>query len=107
MGDYRSVRLDDVFSQLNMEKYYRYQGSDTKEGCLENADWIVMGDILKVDPTFLAFLKLKGTNSPRETQDRNGRKIEVGWQDSLIQAETASETEVADDTENLYTSTFS
>jgi len=88
--DYRSVRLDDVFSQLNMEKYYRYQGSDTKEGCLENADWIVMGDILKVDPTFLAFLKLKGTNSPRETQDRNGRKIEIGWQDSL-QAETASE----------------
>merc|ERR1719204_674220 len=87
---YRSVRLDDVFSQLNMEKYYRYQGSSTKEGCLERTDWIVMGDVLKVDPTFLAFLKLKGTNSPRETQDRNGRMIEVGWRDSL-QAETASE----------------
>jgi len=88
--DYRSVKLDDVFDQLNLEKYYRYQGSDTKGWCLENAVWIVMGDVLEVDPTFLAFLKLKGTNSPRETQDRNGRMIEVGWRDSL-QAETASE----------------
>jgi len=79
---YRSLDLKDLFSKLDLHKYYRYHGSETSRGCLENVYWIVMGSVLKVNPVFLHFLKLKGA-SPRETQDRNGRKIEVGELDQL------------------------
>jgi len=75
---YRNLSLDDLFSKLDFSKYYRYHGSDTdtSRGCMENVYWIVMGDVLKVEPGFLHFLKLKGSK-PRDIQDRNGRKIEV------------------------------
>jgi len=74
---YHPINLGTLFSQLTLDEYYRYHGSETSGGYLENIEWIVMGDLLKVDYLLMHLLKRKDDRvTPREIQARCGRHVE-------------------------------
>jgi len=79
------INLGTLFSQLTLDKYYRYHGSETSGGFLENIEWIVMGDLLKVDYLLMRLLEQQdGRVTPRETQDRCGRHVEYDPENRLL-----------------------
>jgi len=84
------INLGTLFSQLTLDKYYRYHGSETSGSFSENIEWIIMGDLLKVDYMLMHLLKLKdGQVTPRKTQLWCGREVEYDSEIRLLWPEAA------------------
>jgi len=87
---YYPINLGTLFSQLTLDKYYRYHGSETSGSFSENIEWIIMGDLLKVDYMLMHLLKLKdGQVTPRKTQLWCGREVEYDSEIRLLWPEAA------------------
>ncbi|XP_035259860.1 carbonic anhydrase-like isoform X3 [Anguilla anguilla] len=72
-----SISIDDLLGDVNLTKFYRYEGSLTTPPCSEVVVWTVFQDPIKISRNMVElFIRtLKSVKAYRPNQDLNGRKV--------------------------------
>jgi len=75
-----SFHTQNLFGDLELSKYYLYQGSFTTPPCTEGVQWLIIADECKVPPSFLETLAKYPTMNRnfRPVQPKNMRRVDIG-----------------------------